>query len=113
MKGPHIGDELSFEEFRASFYSVIPAEPSQSTETFQTPLKAIPRQTEDSKNRGDFESTPKMRRLVSDDMTVNTRGVLNEMSDIFGKYKIGGIFHVVRIGLASTKSGRFLTFYQR
>lgn len=85
MKGPHIGDELSFEEFRASFYSVIPAEPSKLAESYKTPLKAIPRVAEDSKNRAESESAQKMRRLVSDDMTVNTRGVLNEMSDIFGK----------------------------
>ena len=113
VKGPHIGDELSFEEFRASFYSVIPAEPATHPETFKTPLKAIPRSHEDSKNRAESESTQRMRRLVSDDMTVNTRGVLNEMSDIFGKYKIGGIFHAARIGRVSTKSSRFLTFCQR
>ena len=56
VKGPHIGDELSFEEFRASFYSVIPAEPATHPETFKTPLKAIPRSHEDSKNRAESES---------------------------------------------------------
>lgn len=114
-------DELSFEEYRAQFYTVKPSAllqtPSKkdssmamecessamSVETncpITTPIATncpitTPIATNPARRKLDFNSvTPLAKGMnelslftntLSDDLTVNTRGVLNEMSDIFGR----------------------------
>lgn len=109
IKGPYVGDELSFEEFRSSYYKVIPAENAQA---LQTPQKPFVQKSEPSKSTVDYLTTPK-QGLVNEDMTVNTRGVLNEMSDIFGKLEFGCFLIVAKTGQANTKQSQFSIFYQQ
>lgn len=109
IRGPGVTDELSFEEYRAQFYSI-----QNSPPPFQTPKrgtsednamdcessemdleKSVPLIHDPVRRKLDFGAiTPlakEMRALsltekdLSDELTVNTRGVLNEMSDIFGR----------------------------
>lgn len=121
ITGPFQEDELSFEEYRAQFYTVKPSAllqtPSKkdssvamecessamSVETncpITTPIATncpitTPIATNPARRKLDFNSvTPLAKGMnelslftntLSDDLTVNTRGVLNEMSDIFGR----------------------------
>lgn len=121
ITGPFQEDELSFEEYRAQFYTVKPSAllqtPSKkdssvamecessamSVETncpITTPITTncpitTPIATNPARRKLDFNSvTPLAKGMnelslftntLSDDLTVNTRGVLNEMSDIFGR----------------------------
>ena len=121
ITGPFQEDELSFEEYRAQFYTVKPSAllqtPSKkdssmamecessamSVETncpVTTPIATncpitTPIATNPARRKLDFNSvTPLAKGMnelslftntLSDDLTVNTRGVLNEMSDIFGR----------------------------
>lgn len=113
LQGPQQEDELSFEEYRAQFYAVKPrgeletpskknnsdlmdCESSQmSVETVETVqgLKT-PVVPNSARRKLDFSSvTPLAKGMKelslanspNDDLTVNTRGVLNEMSDLFGR----------------------------
>ena len=121
ITGPFQEDELSFEEYRAQFYTVKPSAllqtPSKkdssvamecessamSVETncpITTPIATncpitTPIATNPARRKLDFNSvTPLAKGMnelslftntLSDDLTVNSRGVLNEMSDIFGR----------------------------
>ena len=121
ITGPFQEDELSFEEYRAQFYTVklsaLLQTPSKkdssvamecessamSVETncpITTPIATncpitTPIATNPARRKLDFNSvTPLAKGMnelslftntLSDDLTVNTRGVLNEMSDIFGR----------------------------
>lgn len=107
IQGSAITDELSFEEYRAKFYPIQPSQPP-----LQTPKRissedndmdcesSVEMEKPDTmihdpvRRKLDFGTiTPlakEMRALsltedLSEEITVNTRGVLNEMSDIFGR----------------------------
>lgn len=77
IKGEGVEDEISFEEYRAQFY----ANDSSTMEVEEFPQIV---QTDPVKRKLDFDETPYKAEHV-DDMTINTRGAYNELSDMFGK----------------------------
>lgn len=115
LQGPQQEDEVSFEEYRAQFYTVKPrgemetpskknnsemdCESSQMSvemvETVETDqVLSTPVVPNSARRKLDFNSaTPLTKEMKDlsltcmppDDLTVNTRGVLNEMSDLFGR----------------------------
>lgn len=99
IKGNMIEDEIAFEEYRAQFYTIPSADtttPKKDTSMMDIEDPFTPLQIDPAKRKLDFNETPLTKSFhtlsiashTNDDMTINTRGVLNEMSDMFGRYCI-------------------------
>lgn len=107
IQGTTIEDEISFEEYRAQFYTVLPemsykTPQKQTTDSYAMDTEYPSSSTPDNSIRKRLDFDPNFNGLVTpipskaqttDDMTVNTRGVLNEMSAIFGRYDFPPFFH--------------------
>lgn len=92
IRGDEVEDEIAFEEYRAQFYTQH-TQLNQSSPQNQSSLMEVeelpPVKTDLVKQKLDFNETPSGKESrnppMNEDMTINTRGALNELSDIFGK----------------------------